>query len=57
MLLRGSSYGASASFAAAAARARQFRGSDPDGYRAELAKLVDLAEGLRMLDSTSARAR
>lgn len=46
MLLRHSEYGGRASHADAAALARRFRGTDPDGYRAEFVKLVELAEAL-----------
>jgi len=46
MLLRHSDYHGSATHAEAAALARRFRGSDPDGYRAEFVKLVELAESL-----------
>ncbi len=35
-----------ASYASAIARARQFRGDDPDGYRAEFARLMELAATL-----------
>ncbi len=46
MLLRQSEYRGSATHADAAALARRFRGADPDGYRAEFVKLVELAEAL-----------
>ena len=46
MLLRNSKHKGSASYSAAAARARNFRGSDPEGYRAEFIKLVDLTAAL-----------
>jgi Ca-activated chloride channel family protein len=49
MLLRGSEHRGSASYGAAAARARSFRGDDREGYRAELIKLVDLAAALHAL--------
>jgi Ca-activated chloride channel homolog len=46
MLLRGSKHAGSGSYQAAIARARTFRGEDPDGYRAEFIKLVELASRL-----------
>jgi Ca-activated chloride channel family protein len=49
MLLRKSDHRGSASYGAVADRARQFRGSDPEGYRAEFVKLVDLAAALDRL--------
>jgi hypothetical protein len=36
----------SSTHADAAALARRFRGSDPDGYRSEFVRLVELAEAL-----------
>ena len=39
MLLRHSEHKGDASYAAVAARARRFRGNDPEGYRAEFIKL------------------
>jgi Ca-activated chloride channel family protein len=49
MLLRNSEHKGTASYAAVAARARSFRGSDPEGYRAEFIKLTDLAAALHAL--------
>jgi Ca-activated chloride channel family protein len=46
MLLRHSDYRGTATHAEAAALARKFRGADPDGYRTEFVKLVELAESL-----------
>jgi Ca-activated chloride channel family protein len=46
MLLRGSEYAGTASWTSATGLARRFRGSDPDGYRAEFARLVELAAAL-----------
>ena len=46
MLLRGSEHRGTATFAEAAALARRFRGPDPEGYRAEFVRLVELAEAL-----------
>jgi Ca-activated chloride channel family protein len=49
MLLRNSEHRGTASYAAAATRARSFRGADAEGYRAEFVKLVDLAAALQAL--------
>lgn len=46
MLLRGSGHVTGGSYAAAIARARKFRGEDVDGYRAEFARLMELAVSL-----------
>jgi len=46
MLLRQSEHRGSSTHAGAAALARRFRGSDPDGYRSEFVRLVELAEAL-----------
>jgi Ca-activated chloride channel family protein len=46
MLLRHSDYRGTATHAEAAALARKYRGADPDGYRTEFVKLVELAESL-----------
>jgi Ca-activated chloride channel family protein len=46
MMLRQSEHRGSSSWQDAAALARRFRGSDPDGYRAEFARLVELAQSL-----------
>jgi Ca-activated chloride channel family protein len=46
MLLRQSEHKGSSTHADAAALARRFRGPDPDGYRSEFARLVELAEAL-----------
>ena len=46
MLLTGSEYRGRASYQSAVTRARMFRGSDHEGYRAEFVRLVDLAAGL-----------
>jgi Ca-activated chloride channel family protein len=48
----GASFGG-ASFDAVTARARQFRGTDADGYRAEFIRLVDLARSLRTLHTAA----
>ena len=49
MLLRNSEHKGSASYGGLVARARSFRGTDPEGYRAEFIKLVDLAAALHAL--------
>jgi Ca-activated chloride channel homolog len=49
MLLRNSEHKGTASYSSVAARARSFRGSDPEGYRAEFIKLTDLAAALHAL--------
>jgi Ca-activated chloride channel family protein len=46
MLLRHSPFKGDASWDDAVRLARTYRGDDPDGYRAEFARLVDLASGL-----------
>jgi Ca-activated chloride channel family protein len=46
MLLRQSEYRGSATHAEAASLARRFRGADPDGYRAEFVRLIELAATL-----------
>jgi Ca-activated chloride channel family protein len=47
MLLRESDYRGRASYESTASRARAHRGSDPEGYRTEFVKLVDLAASLK----------
>jgi Ca-activated chloride channel family protein len=46
MLLRESPYRSDATWADAARLARAYRGEDPDGYRAEFVRLIDLAGAL-----------
>ncbi len=46
MLLRQSPHRGASTHADAAALARRFRGPDPDGYRAEFIRLVELADAL-----------
>ena len=46
MLLRQSEHRGSSTYEGAAALARRFRGADPDGYRSEFIRLVELAESL-----------
>jgi Ca-activated chloride channel homolog len=50
MVLRESPDRGSASFRAAAERARRFRGTDGEGYRAEFIQLTERATGLRARD-------
>jgi Ca-activated chloride channel family protein len=47
MLLRGSEFSGTASFDAARQRAERLRGGDAHGHRAELARLIGLAESLQ----------
>jgi Ca-activated chloride channel homolog len=49
MLLTASEYRGRASYASVRARARAFRGSDSEGYRAEFVRLVEVASGLNSL--------
>jgi Ca-activated chloride channel family protein len=53
MLLRQSKHVGRGSFASAVDRARRFRGEDADGNRAEFVKLVELARGLRGIETAS----
>ena len=53
MLLRDSPYAPSASFDAAIARARKFRGADDDGYRMEFIKLAEGAASLKRLQQVT----
>ena len=46
LLLRRSEYKGSATWAQAAELAKEHRGSDPDGYRAEFIRLIDVAAAL-----------
>lgn len=46
MLLKNSPHAGTGSYAAAIERARRFKGDDPDGYRAEFARLMELAQTL-----------
>ena len=46
MILRQSEHRGSSTFADASALARRFRGADPDGYRSEFIRLVELAVSL-----------
>jgi Ca-activated chloride channel family protein len=56
MLLRESEHKGTATFDEAAALARRFRGTDPEGYRSEFVKLVELAGGLAKLRTTTSDA-
>ena len=53
MLLRRSEFKGSATWAQAASLARQHRGEDDDGYRAELVRLVELAGALSARTTTN----
>ena len=53
MLLRNSEYKGQATWSSAQDLARRFRGSDPDGYRAEFIRLVELAASLGAQNVTS----
>jgi Ca-activated chloride channel family protein len=55
MLLRGSKLAGNATYESVVSRARTFRASDPDGYRSEFVKLVDLAGGLQRMSSSERR--
>ena len=57
MLLRDSPFKADATWADAVRLATAHRGSDPDGYRAEFVRLVDLAASLDRQRSTTAISR
>jgi Ca-activated chloride channel family protein len=46
MLLRNSAFKGQATWASTSALARAARGDDPDGFRAEFVRLVDLAGAL-----------
>ena len=57
MLLRNSPYKADATWDDVVKLAREHRGSDPDGYRAEFIRLVELAASLDRQRSTQTDAR
>ena len=58
MLLRDSAFKADATWADAARLATAHRGNDPDGYRADFVRLVDLAASLdRQRSTTSSVSR
>jgi len=52
MVLRQSEHRGASTYRDAAALARRFRGADPDGYRAEFVRLVELAQSLPRQTST-----
>ena len=53
MMLRQSKHAGSSSFPSAIERARRFRGEDPDRNRAEFIKLVELAKGLKGIETAT----
>jgi Ca-activated chloride channel family protein len=53
MLLRRSEYKGSATWSHLLSFAREYRGNDPDGYRAEFIRLIDVAAALDMRKSTT----
>jgi len=55
MLLRGSEHKGQATWSTVRDLALRYRGSDPDGYRAEFIRLVDLAAALDVTKLTSTR--
>ncbi len=57
MLLRKSEFRGQASWSTAQDLARRFRGDDPDGYRAEFVRLIDLAAALDAQNMTSPQSR
>ena len=57
MLLRRSEFKGQATWSSAQDLARRFRGEDPDGYRAEFVRLVELASALDAQSLTSPQSR
>jgi Ca-activated chloride channel family protein len=57
LLLRGSEFKGDSSWSAVQALARQYRGDDPDGYRAEFIRLAELAAALEAQNATSPQSR
>jgi Ca-activated chloride channel family protein len=57
MLLRKSKHAGSGSYASAAERARRYRGDDPEGYRIEFVRLIELASSLGRSESTTSQRR
>jgi Ca-activated chloride channel homolog len=57
MLLRGSEFKGQATWSSAQELARRYRGDDPDGYRAEFVRLVELASALDAQNLTSPQSR
>jgi Ca-activated chloride channel homolog len=57
MLLRRSEFKGQATWSSGQDVARRFRGEDPDGYRAEFVRLVELASALVAQSLTSPQSR
>jgi Ca-activated chloride channel family protein len=57
MLLRKSEFKGQATWSTAQELGRRFRGGDPDGYRAELMRLIELASALEAQDLTASQSR
>jgi Ca-activated chloride channel family protein len=57
MLLRESEFKGQATWSSAQELARRYRGDDPDGYRAEFVRLVELASALEAQNLTSPQSR
>jgi Ca-activated chloride channel family protein len=57
MLLRNSEFKGEASWRSARTLARRYRGDDPDGYRAEFIRLLDLAAALDQLRTSNSELR
>jgi Ca-activated chloride channel family protein len=57
MLLRKSEFKGDATWSSAQELARRFRGEDPDGYRAEFVRLLELAAALDAQNMTSPQSR
>jgi Ca-activated chloride channel family protein len=57
MLLRKSEFKGDATWSSAQDLARRFRGEDPDGYRAEFVRLLELAAALDAQNMTSPQSR
>ena len=57
MLLRDSEFKGTATWSSVQALARQHRGEDADGYRAEFVRLVDLAAALQLQQTPTQETR
>jgi Ca-activated chloride channel family protein len=57
MLLRSSAHKGGATWQQAVDLARRYRGDDPDGYRSEFVRLIQLAAALGPNPATTARSR
>jgi Ca-activated chloride channel family protein len=57
MLLRGSEFKGQSTWESARALAKQYRGEDPDGYRSEFIRLVELAAALDTQNAASPQSR